>query len=113
MVLESDIAEQDQWLACLVQLPLRIAAIYTSGGKSIHALVRLDAESKKEWDHQRDAMKPILVTLGADEAALTAVRLSRLPATMRGDRLQELLYLNPLPNCTPIINLIHKNERSS
>ncbi len=110
MVLESDVAESAEWLACLVQLPLRIAAIYTSGGKSIHALVRLDAATKQDWDSQRDAIKPGVVTLGADEGALTAVRLSRLPGTRRGDRPQQLLYLDPHPTGIPIIDGDVSNE---
>ncbi len=103
LVLESDVADPGEWLSCLVQLPLQISAIYTSGGKSIHALVRLDAESKQQWDTIRNQIKPILVPLGADEAAMTAVRLSRLPGAMRGLNQQELLYLNPSPTSKPII----------
>jgi hypothetical protein len=103
MVLENDEADESEWLACLVQLPLRIAAIYTSGGKSIHALVRIDAGSKPQWDRERDAIKPVVVTLGADPNAMTAVRLSRLPGTMRGERPQQLLYLDPNPDGSPII----------
>ena len=102
-VLESDKAEADEWLRCLIQLPLRIASICESGGRSIHALVRLDAESKTDWDTKIRAIKPVLVTLGADPGALSAVRLTRLPQAMRGERLQRLLYLNPAPDGTPII----------
>lgn len=108
LVLESDVADANDWLACLVQLPLRISAIYTSGGKSIHALVRLDAVSKQHWDEERDLMKPIVVTLGADPNAMTAVRLSRLPGAMRGDRPQELLYLDPAPDGVPIVAKAHR-----
>jgi hypothetical protein len=104
LVLESDVAPADQWLRCVVQLPLRIAAIYTSGGKSIHSLVRLDAASKQDWDQQRDQIRLYTVPLGADKAAMTAVRLSRLPNAYRGNRLQELLYLNPEPLPCPILN---------
>jgi hypothetical protein len=99
-------------------MPLRIVAIYTSGGKSIHALIRLDAGSKVEWDEKRDAMKDVLVTLGADPGALTAVRLSRLPGCERlgttvqegyrrypAPKMQELLYLNPCPKRIPICKL--------
>lgn len=106
LVLESDVADSNDWLACLVQLPLKIAAIYTSGGKSIHALVRVDAVSKQHWDEERDAIKTVVVTLGADANAMTAVRLSRLPCTLRGDRPQQLLYLDPSPTGTPIISKI-------
>lgn len=102
LVLESDEASPDLWLKMLVQLPLRIAAIYTSGGRSIHALVRVDADSKPQWDRMRDAIASLVVPLGADPAAMTAVRLTRLPGCMRGDRLQELWYLDPRPRAVPL-----------
>jgi hypothetical protein len=101
-VLESDEADADDWLRCLVQMPLRIACICESGGRSIHALVRLDAASKADWDRLMAPFKPVLITLGADRGALSAVRLSRLPQAMRGERCQRLLYLNPQPSGVPI-----------
>ncbi len=101
-VLESDEADADDWLRCLVQMPFRIASICESGGRSIHALARLDAASKADWDRLMGPIKPVLVTLGADRGALTAVRLSRLPQAMRGERCQRLLYLNPQPSGVPI-----------
>jgi hypothetical protein len=149
MVLESDEAEARDWLAVLVQLPLRIAAIYSSGGRSIHGLVRLDASSKADWDAKARRLKPLMTILGADPGSITAVRLTRLPGCYRmqegppgrkrpfvtkrwvdeplefdeagdpiwmplrrgeapaenlwtGGNLQELLYLNPEPDMTPI-----------
>jgi hypothetical protein len=101
-VLESDEADADDWLRCLVQMPFRISSICESGGRSIHALVRLDAPSKVYWDKLIEPIKPVLVTLGADRGALTAVRLSRLPQAMRGECCQRLLYLNPQPSGVPI-----------
>jgi hypothetical protein len=97
-VLESDEADADDWLRCLVQMPLRIASICESGRRSIHALVRVDAASKAEWDRLVAPIKPVLITLGADPGALSAVRLSRLPQAMRGERCQRLLYLNSQPS---------------
>lgn len=102
-VLESDEADADDWLRCLIQMPLRIASICESGGRSIHALVRLDATSKADWDGKIGAIKPVLVTLGADAGALSAVRLTRLPQAQRGERVQRLLYLNPDPDGKPIL----------
>ena len=101
-VLESDEADADDWLRCLVQMPFRIASICESGGRSIHALVQLDAASKADWDRVMLPIKPLLITLGADRGALSAVRLTRLPQAMRGARCQRLLYLNPQPNGMPI-----------
>jgi len=101
-VLESDRAEADDWLRCVIQMPLRIACICESGGRSIHVLVRVDAADKKDWDMKIRTIKPILITLGADGGALSAVRLTRLPQAKRGDRLQRLLYLNNCPEGRPI-----------
>jgi hypothetical protein len=103
-VLESDEADADDWLRCLVQVPLRIACICESGGRSIHALVRVDAASKADWDGRIGAIKSILITLGADRGALSAVRLSRLPQAERGEQVQRLLYLNAQPDGVPILN---------
>lgn len=119
LVLESDEAPADAWLRALVQLPLPLVAIYTSGGKSIHALARVDASSKPSWDALRDDLVPILCPLGADAAAMTAVRLTRLPGALRhGSRgkdnkmkpfpspcLQRLLFLNPKADSAPILDL--------
>lgn len=105
LVLESDEAPADLWLRLLAKLPLPIAAIYTSGGRSIHALVRIDGQSKVWWDQFKALVGPILTLLGADGAAITAVRLTRLPGCLRGGRMQRLLYLdpNPKPEGEPIL----------
>ena len=119
MVLESDEAPAELWLRALVQLPIPIVAAYTSGGRSIHCLARIDAGCKEAWDSLRDDLVPILCPLGADAAAMTAVRLTRLPGTLRhGSRgkdgkikpypapcLQRLLYLNPAAPACPILDL--------
>lgn len=104
-VVESDEADRDQWLRALVQQELRIAAIYTSGKRSIHALCRAAAKSKQALDSMIEAVKPELIRLGADPKCLTAVRLTRLPGCWRGDSRQELLYVNPQPTNQPIISL--------
>ena len=107
LVLESDNADPAHWLSSLAQLPIPIAAIYTSGGKSIHALVRIDAESKENWNEQAEQLKPALITLGADRKAISAVRLTRLPGCERVEKgkVQTLLYMNGNPDETPICEL--------
>lgn len=104
-VVESDKADPDQWLRALVQLPLFISAIYESGKRSIHTLVRIDAGSKAEWDAEvRGELLPILTILGADPGALKAIQLTRLPNCRREatGNLQRLLYLDPEPDGEPI-----------
>lgn len=112
LVLESDTADMRDWLGLLVQIPLRIEAIYTSGGRSIHVLVRINCATRRQWDDERKALEPTLNLLhlgGNDPGALSCVRLTRLPGAMRlGKRdkqdryvrfsppqLQKLLYLRP------------------
>lgn len=105
-VIESDTLPPDIWLPCLAQLRDPIVAIYTSGGKSIHALVRVGAPTPAEFNTHRAQLLRRLLPIGADPAALTCVRLTRLPGATRGTALQRLLYLNPnpLPN-TPLCKL--------
>jgi hypothetical protein len=116
LVLESDEAPADLWLRALVQLPLPIRAIYTSGGRSVHALVRVNAQSKADFDSIRDQLAPLVCPLGADPGALSAVRLSRLPGCVRlgkrtrdgnlerypTPRLQRLIWLDPSAPFAPI-----------
>lgn len=108
-VIETDIVEPENWLQVLVRLPIRIAAVYTSGRRSIHALVRLDAESNEHWESLISPHKSFLTRLGADPGCFRAVQLTRLPGTKRGPGIkqptrasQRLLYLNPSPDGTPI-----------
>lgn len=107
LVLESDEAPQDLWLSALVQLPLPIVSIVNSGGKSLHALVRVNAANGDHWRAIKQRIGPALVLLGADKNALTAVRLTRLPGSYRAEKAQwqELLYLNPHADGTPICQL--------
>jgi hypothetical protein len=102
VVLESDCQPAEQWLRILVQIKLPILSIVSSGRKSLHAIARINASSKEEWDQKVRRLMPWLVQVGADRGAMTAVRLTRLPGCYRGDRLQELLYLDPRPEGGPI-----------
>ena len=107
LVVESDHADASQWLAAIVQLPLPIVSLVTSGGRSMHALVTVSARDGTHWRERVARMKPVLVTLGADPAAMSAVRLTRLPGCMRVEtgREQQLLYLNPDADMKPIREL--------
>jgi hypothetical protein len=106
-VLESDQAAPNDWLAFIVQLPIRIAAIYTSGSRSIHCLIRLDARTKAEWDALILPLKRPLKLLGADAGCLSAVRLTRLPGCWRPNKngIQKLLYLCPNPSAERLLDL--------
>ena len=132
LVIESDEANTRQWLGALAQLPLRLVALYTSGGRSVHALVRVDARSKADWDAERDKIKTPLTVLGADPKTLTAVRLTRLPGCWRHGKMvdrpaadgkkqkrfepfaqpkfQKLLYLNPNPPLAPLVDIFARRD---
>lgn len=77
---------------------LPIAAIVFSGKKSLHAWLRVDAESRGEWKRQvyGELFGKILIPLGCDRTCRNASRLSRLPGFVREGTLQELYYLDPV-----------------
>ena len=123
LLLESDEVEASVWMNVVAQLPLPISAIYTSGGRSVHALVRLDARTQDELRQCGEWIGPVLAKLGGDWKALSSVRLTRLPMCFRegkmrkvmGDgggyerfpepKLQRLLWLDPDPGCEPILTM--------
>lgn len=119
MVLESDNVDPETWIKVLVSLPLPIVSVTSSGSRSLHALVRVDAKNQMGWEQYRHDTEAGLVTLGCDPGALKAVQLSRLPGCYRfvkfdkdgqvfvpftdGPHLQELFYLNPNASGTTTI----------
>ena len=104
MLLESDEAPRGAWLGAMCRLPLPIVSIASSGNRSLHVLIRLEAETKSEWEEARREMLGPLSRLGCDPAAMTAVRLARLPGCLRQDKAAEqtLFYLNPAPAAAPL-----------
>ena len=105
LLIESDHAPRDLWLRMLVLLHAPILALYESGGRSIHAVIRLKVstntdpqERLKEFRKQADFYRRNLIPLGADKnAGNKACHLTRLPGIMRieNERMQRLLYLAP------------------
>ncbi|MDR1296553.1 MAG: hypothetical protein LBO05_04110 [Deltaproteobacteria bacterium] len=113
LVLESDKADMRDWLGFLVRVPLRIEAIYSSGGRSVHALVRVDRKTKREWDCYKAELAPTVNLLclgGLDPKVLTAVRLTRLPGGMRNGKPQKLLYVRPHAPVRPICELAAERD---
>ena len=106
-LLESDEAPVGLWLSALVQMRLPIAAVYSSGGRSVHALVKVDAGTKAEWDARVRPLKAWMPAAGADDRAMTAVRLSRLPGQPRAEKngWQKLLYVNSYPLAECLTNM--------
>lgn len=97
LLIESDSVELELWLRVLSKLTLPIVAVTTSGSKSAHALVRVNTKSRAEYLEKASEIADLVVPLGADPAAMSAVRLTRVPGCLRKDtgKAQTLIYFNP------------------
>ena len=76
-----------------------IVALIDSGGKSIHALLRVDCATRADWerDIEERLFPRVLCPLGCDPACRNESRLSRLPGHFRREKnaWQRLLFLSP------------------
>lgn len=87
------LSEEEQWLL-YQQSRLPCAAIILSGGKSVHAWVRVDARDRREYDNRVALIYAHFAAYGLDEKNKNPSRLSRLPNCVRFDRRQQLLAIN-------------------
>ena len=95
-LVESDsmsIPEQD---AALRKLQLPIAVLVHSGGKSLHAIVRVDADNSDEYRKRVDILYAFLEKSGfaVDRQNRNPSRLSRLPGATRNGNRQYLVATN-------------------
>lgn len=76
-----------------------IVALIDSGGKSVHAWLKVDAPDRAVWerDVEQKLFARVLCPLGCDPQCRNEARLSRLPGHFRREKnqWQRLLYLNP------------------
>lgn len=76
-----------------------IVALIDSGGKSVHAILRVECETRADWEREIEGklFPRVLVPLGCDPQCRNEARLSRLPGHYRAEKgaWQRLLYLNP------------------
>lgn len=101
-LLECDNLPLEMQLALFAKLPLPIAAVLSSGGRSMHAWVKVDAPDEHDYRVKVARLIEILKRFGVDGQNKNPSRLSRLPGAKRiigavGDGCQRLLYLNPKP----------------
>jgi hypothetical protein len=88
-------------------LAIAIAALITTGGRSVYAWVML-ACSTEQWHRAMvDRIYKCLTRFGLCRSNKNPSRFSRLPGAQReigkcGDGRQRLLYLNPEPSEVPI-----------
>ncbi len=91
---------QAGFLAGRIKAGWPVASIVYSGGKSLHALLKVDCTDPEAWTRDvRGDLFPVLEKLGADKACRNPSRLSRLPGHHRDNgKRQELLWLDTPQN---------------
>ena len=95
-LIESDTMPLDAQYRMYRKLNLPIAAMVTSGGKSIHAIVHIDAVNAAEYRDRVEMLYTILANKGmvVDMQNKNPSRLSRLPGCIRGTNKQMLVETN-------------------
>lgn len=100
-LVECDNMELGKQKAIIKQLELPCAALVYSGGKSVHAIVKVDApdyaEYRKRVDYLYAACQKNGLTI--DQQNRNPSRLSRMPGIPRGDKRQVLLETNIGRSC--------------
>ena len=93
LLLESDEGEAGQQLAIIQATGLPVAVVVDSGGKSLHAWVKVDAPSLEEHRRRAAVVYSLPLLRGFDNKNKNAGRLTRLPGATRGDRVQRVVAL--------------------
>lgn len=95
-LIESDKMSVSKQIAMIRALELPVAALVYSGGKSVHAIVRVDADTFKEYQQRVQFIYEICEKNGfkVDTQNKNPSRLSRMPGEYRGDKKQFLIATN-------------------
>lgn len=102
VLLESDVLPPEMQLSFIAKLRLPVAMILSSGGKSYHAWLKVDAPNAEEYRRLTKQLFQRLKPFGFDAANSNPSRLSRLPGATRvigahDGGAQRLVYLNSDP----------------
>lgn len=95
-LVESDDMPIEEQYAVYQAMELPIAALVFSGGKSLHAIVRVDAPNYSEYQKRVDYLYKVCEKNGLkiDRQNRNPSRLSRMPGIMRNGHQQSLLAVN-------------------
>lgn len=95
-LVESDTMEVAKQEAIIRQLELPVACLVSSAGKSVHAIVRIDAADYDEYRKRVDHLYSVCKRngLAIDSANKNPSRLSRMPGATRCGRKQYLIDTN-------------------
>lgn len=107
LLLESDDLPIGVQLSLWSALALPVAAIIDSGGRSVHAWLRVDCEDEEDYREKASSIYQLLSRFRPCPANKNPSRLARLPGVKReiggaGAAEQRLFYLNPFPPEKPI-----------
>ena len=95
-LVESDAMEIEAQNAIIRELELPVACLVHSGGKSLHAIVKIDAGSYDEYRKRVDYLYSVCQKNGLkiDSQNRNPSRLSRMPGILRDGRKQFLVDTN-------------------
>lgn len=96
VLVESDDMEIEKQNAVIRELELPVACLVHSGGRSLHAVVRVDAADYREYRNRVDYLYRVCEKNGLriDTQNRNPSRLSRMPGIIRGGRKQFLVDIN-------------------
>uniref|UniRef100_UPI000A75E672 PriCT-2 domain-containing protein n=1 Tax=Clostridium sp. NkU-1 TaxID=1095009 RepID=UPI000A75E672 len=95
-LVESDLMDIEKQHAIIRELELPVACLVHSGGKSLHAIVKIDAADYAEYRKRVDYLYDICKKngLAIDQQNRNPSRLSRMPGVMRGTQKQFIVDTN-------------------
>ena len=96
ILIECDNLDLNEQIEKLEKIKIPIKALVYSGGKSVHAIVPVNASSESEYRFIFNFIRNIMHDAGMeiDKANINPSRLSRLPGVLRGDHKQFLIKTN-------------------
>lgn len=90
-LVEFDRVPLEQQFAIILATRLPVSAVVYSGGKSLHAWVRVNAADRETYKQRVAAIHALPLLAGMDKANKNPSRLSRLPGARRGDKVQRVV----------------------
>jgi hypothetical protein len=102
LLIESDTMPIGMQISLWSRLPIPVAALIDTGGRSVHAWLKVDCDDRMKYDETVAETYRLLAPFGICRANKNPSRLSRLPGVKRriggaGACEQRLLYLDPEP----------------